>query len=100
VKYPLLFINLFFADVALGDEIIVLSLVLEVGQVDLIHDPCIILLKQLHVLNEVLLVILEHCFNSFLTFLVLAHNQIISLGLSAGQECLQLLIHVEVLINR
>lgn len=76
----LILVDLLFADVALGDEVVVFSLVLEIGEINLVHNPRVVLLEQLHIAHQVLLVVLQHSLNSFFALFVLIHYQIVSLG--------------------
>ena len=78
----LLLVDVLFANVALGDEVVVFSLVLEIGEIDLIHNPRVVPLEQLHITHQVLFVILQQSLNSFFALFVLIHYQIVSLGLS------------------
>lgn len=96
---PLLLVDLFFADVALGDEVVIFSLVLEIGEVDLVHNPRVVLLEQLHIAHQVLLVILQHSLHSFFTLLVLINYQIVSLGFPVREEGLKLFVHEVCLVD-
>ncbi len=99
MKGPFLFIDLFLTNIALRNEIVVFSLILKIGQVNFIHNSSVIFLEQLHVAHQILLMILQDGLDSLLTSLVLANDQLISLGLPAGKESLQLFIHKVCLIN-
>jgi hypothetical protein len=99
MKGPLLFVDLLLPDVALRNKVIVFSLVLDVCEVDLVHDAGVVFFKELHVADEILLVVLQDCLYSLLASLILTHYQVVRLRLPAGEEGLQLLIHEEGLVN-